>query len=101
MSLAMQELWVQSLGWEDPLKKEMASHPSILAWEIPRTEATVHGVTKVGHNLLTKHQQQASNHESSSQCMPACTKYFIKNNLGEFGWRKGFLFKCVFLGLSS
>ena len=78
----------------------MATHPGILAWEIPRTEAAAHGVTKVGHNLSTKQQQQASKHESS-QCTPAWTKYFIKNNLGEFGWRKGFLFKCVFLGLSK
>ena len=30
--------WVQSLGWEDPLEKEMATHSSILAWEIPWTE---------------------------------------------------------------
>ena len=29
---------VQSLGWDDPLEKEMAIHSSILAWEIPRTE---------------------------------------------------------------
>ena len=35
---AMQETWVQSLGWKDPLEKEMATHSSILAWEIPRTE---------------------------------------------------------------
>ena len=35
---AMQEIWVQSLGWEDPLEKEMATHSSILAWEIPWTE---------------------------------------------------------------
>ena len=34
----MQEMWVQSLSWEDPLKKEMATHFSILAWEIPGTE---------------------------------------------------------------
>ena len=34
----MQEMWVQSLGQEDPLEKEMATHSSILAWEIPRTE---------------------------------------------------------------
>ena len=32
---AMQETWVQSLGWEDPLQKEMATHSSILAWKIP------------------------------------------------------------------
>ena len=34
----MQETQVQSLGWEDPLKKEVATHSSILAWEIPWTE---------------------------------------------------------------
>ena len=31
-------MWVQSLGWEDPLEKEMATYSSILAWEIPWTE---------------------------------------------------------------
>ena len=35
---AMQEMQVQSLGWEDPLEKQMATHSSILAWEIPWTE---------------------------------------------------------------
>ena len=35
---AMQETWVQSLGQEDPLEKEMATHSSILAWRIPWTE---------------------------------------------------------------
>ena len=35
---AMNETQVRSLGWEDPLEKEMATHSSILAWEIPRTE---------------------------------------------------------------
>ena len=35
---AMQETWVRSLGQEDPLKKEMATHSSTLAWKIPRTE---------------------------------------------------------------
>ena len=36
---AMQEMWVRSLGWEDPLQKEeTATHSSILAWEIPWTE---------------------------------------------------------------
>ena len=32
---AMQEMCVQSLGWEDPMEKEMATHSSVLAWEIP------------------------------------------------------------------
>ena len=47
---AMQETWVQSLGWEDPLEEGMAIHSSILAWRIPMDrgtwQATVHGVAK-------------------------------------------------------
>ena len=47
---AMQETWVQSLGWKDPLEEGMATHSSILAWRIPTDRgawrATVHGVTK-------------------------------------------------------
>ena len=35
---AMRETWVQSLSWEDPLEKGMATHPSILAWDVPWTE---------------------------------------------------------------
>ena len=34
----MQETWVQSLGWEDPLEEEMATHSIILAWKIPWAE---------------------------------------------------------------
>jgi len=51
----VQETWVQSLGWEDPLEKEMATYSSILAWEIPWTWwAIVYGVARVGHDLVTK-----------------------------------------------
>ena len=49
--LAMQETQVQPSGQENPLEKEMATHSSNLAWEIPRTgawQATVHGVTESG-----------------------------------------------------
>ena len=35
---AMWEPWIRSLGWEDPVEKEMASHSSILAWRVPWTE---------------------------------------------------------------
>ena len=35
---AIQESWVQSLGWEDPLEEGVAPHSSVLAWRIPRTE---------------------------------------------------------------
>ena len=41
---AMQETWVRSLGWEDPLEKGKDTHSSILAWRIPWT--TVHGGCK-------------------------------------------------------
>ena len=36
--LAMQETWVRSLDWEDPLEKGKATHSSILAWKIPSTD---------------------------------------------------------------
>ena len=49
---SMQEMWVQSLGWEDPLEKVMATHSSILAWTIPWTEESgrviVHEAAKSG-----------------------------------------------------
>ena len=51
---AMQDTRVQSLGWEDPLKKEMATHFSILAWRIPWTEEPGRlqfmGSQRVGHD---------------------------------------------------
>ena len=51
---AMKETRVQGLGWEDPLKKEMATHSSILVWEIPWTEEPgglqSMGSQRVGHN---------------------------------------------------
>ena len=37
-SPAVHKTWVQSLGWEDPLEEGMATHSSILAWRVPRTE---------------------------------------------------------------
>ena len=51
---AMQETWVRSLGWEDPLEKEMAAHSSILAWKIPWTvepgRLPSMGSQRVGHD---------------------------------------------------
>ena len=46
---AMWETWVQSLGWEDPLEKEMAVHSSILAWRIPWTVQSA-GLQRVGQD---------------------------------------------------
>ena len=54
----MQEIWVQFLGQEDPLEKELATHSSILAWRIPMDsgawQTTVHRAARVGHDLATK-----------------------------------------------
>ena len=51
---AMQETQVRSLGWENPLEKEMATHSSTLAWKIPWTEELdglqPMGSQRVGHN---------------------------------------------------
>ena len=58
----MQETWVQSMGWEDPLEKGMATHSSFLAWEITWTEEPGSlqsvGSQRVGYNLKTKPQPQ-------------------------------------------
>ena len=47
--LAMQETWVQSLGWEDPVEKGMATHSIILAWRIPWTVQSM-GYQRVRHD---------------------------------------------------
>ena len=56
---AMQEIWVRSLGWEDPLEKGMATHSSILAWRIPWTEEPgglqFMGLQRVGYERAIKH----------------------------------------------
>ena len=60
----MQEMWVGSLGWEDALEKDMATHSSILAWRIPWTEESgrldrVPWVPeRVGLDLATKQQMR-------------------------------------------
>ena len=52
----MQETWVRYLSWEDPLKEEMATHSSIVAWEIPLTEESGRpqskGLQRVGHDKV-------------------------------------------------
>ena len=51
---AMRETWVRSLGWEDPLEKEMATHSSNLAWKIPWMEEPGRlqsmGLQRIGHD---------------------------------------------------
>ena len=57
---AMQEMWVRSLGWEDPLEQEVVIHSSILAWEISWTEESgglqSMGLQRVGRDLVTEKQ---------------------------------------------
>ena len=48
--LALQEIWVQFLGWEDPLEEEVATHPGMLAWRIPWTEEPGGLLQRVGHD---------------------------------------------------
>ena len=59
---AVQETWIRSLGWEDPLEEEMTSHSSILAWETPWTEKPgglqITWSQRVGHDLVIKHTAQ-------------------------------------------
>ena len=57
---AKQKTQVRSLGWEDPLEKEVATHSSILVWKMPWTEEPgglqSMGLQRVqGHNFVTKH----------------------------------------------
>ena len=47
---AIRETWVQSLGWEDPLEKEMATQSSILPWRIPWTVGYSSRGRRVRHN---------------------------------------------------
>ena len=53
----VQETWVQSLGGEDPLEKEMATHSSILAWKIPWTEEP-RGLQSLGLKSWTRLRDQ-------------------------------------------
>ena len=65
-----QETWVPSLGWEDPLEEEMATHFRILTGTIPRTEdpdgLQSMGLQKVGHDQATEREQ---NPRDSAPCM--------------------------------
>ena len=67
---AMWEIWVRSLGWEDPLEEGMATHCSILAWRIPMDRAawwaTVLGVAKSQTRLSDEAQ-----HSTAANVLPA------------------------------
>ena len=82
----MQETWVQSLGQKDPLEKEIATHPNILAWEIPWTEEPggLESLVfqRVGHDLATKWMKQFYKWENSERSD-------LFNNEEQVRWRAG------------
>ena len=98
---AMQETWVQSLGQEYPLEKEMATHSSILAWKIPWTEEPGRlqsmGLQRVGHDWATSlHFIHGDNYFNTDKILlhiSKTTKY-TKTNEGlerrRKLWRKSF-----------
>ena len=61
----MQEVQLQSLGWEDPLEEDVAIHPSILAWRIPWTEDPG-GLQSMGSQLDTT--ERLSSNSNGNQC---------------------------------
>ena len=65
----MQELWISSLGWEDPLEKEIAIYTNIFAWGNPMDKgawwATVHGAAKFRYDWVTKQQQIANSNSNN------------------------------------
>ena len=72
---ALREIWVLSLGWEDPLEEGMATHSSILAWRIPKDRgacwATVHGVAKESDMAKQAHKKLHNNGQISALFIPS------------------------------
>ena len=97
---AMPGTWVQSLGWEYPLEKEMATHSSILAWKIPWTEdpsgLQSTGSQRVRHNLATSLLLSANVNSNSRACsLKTENSLYIKSCNW---WWQGFLF-ILFTGI--
>ena len=70
----MKEMWVQSLGWEDPLEEGMATHSSILAWKIPWIEEPVRlqsmASQRAKHDLAIKHINLSTQFVFESKIIP-------------------------------
>ena len=79
---AMQETWVRSLGWEDPLEKEMATHSSSLAWRIPLMEEPgglqSTGSQRVGHDWVSDLTEK---HLYAQLLIAACTAQWLLSQL--------------------
>ena len=74
----MRETWVQSLGWEDPLEKGKATHPSILSWRIPGTVQSMS--QRVGHDFHFHFWTPYSIHYPIYTCV--CQAEYIMRNAG-------------------
>ena len=98
---AMQETWVQSLGQEDPLKKEMTIHSSTVAWKIPWIEKPGRlqsmGSQRVGHDWATSlHFHVLSTYSRlKSSLYQIYRQYFIKSQI--FSHLPKFIFLDIFL----
>ena len=83
---AMQETWVQILGWEDSLEKGKATDPSILAWRIPRTLGVTMSQTRLSLSNFYFHFQWGFPGGISSK-EPACQCRRHKRCIGRIPWR--------------
>ena len=77
---AIQETWVRSRGWEDSLEKEMATHSSIFAWEVPWTEESGRlqsiGLQRVGQTEATSMHAFHACHETD---LRSCNRNYFGN----------------------
>ena len=82
---AMREIWVQSLGWEDPLEKEMATHSSILTFKEPMSErvwwATVHRVAKSWTQLSDFTWYLSSHHRCPFASRTPCAWWGVRTSV--------------------
>ena len=93
----MWETWVQSLGWEDPLEKEMATHSSTLAWKIPWMEEPGRlqsiGLQRVGHDWATSLVHWLHGATEYIYCFSkSCAKYTETNGYKVFEQRESNVF---------
>ena len=83
----MQEMWVHSLGQEDPLEKEMATRSRILAWEIPWTEEPgglkSEGSQRVGLDLGTKQATTLTLYSIEIKCRGKASLLLIQHKQGK------------------
>ena len=78
---AMQEIWVQSLGWEEPLEKGMATHSAILAWRIPWTDE-IGGLQSIGLPRVGRLTLSVSNKQGKYCLIVYCTKCYEGREFG-------------------